>query len=75
MDWDSDVQAIHYWRLFEDGPMMKTFGHNLNGECCKIYLKDAVGSRLRATGGTCHDALRETMQVRWRYGARDRWGI
>ena len=46
MDWDSDVQAIHYWRLFEDGPMMKKFGHNLNDECCKIFLKDPVGSRL-----------------------------
>ena len=40
MDWDSGVQAIHYWRPSEDGPMMKTFGRNLNGECCKIYLKD-----------------------------------
>ena len=46
MDWDSDMQAIHYWRPFEDGPTMKTFGHNLNGECCKIYFKDPVGSRL-----------------------------
>ena len=75
MDWDSDVQAIHYWRPFEDGPMMKTFGRNLNGECCKIYLKDPAGSRLQATGGTCHDALRETMRVRWKWGARDSGGI
>ena len=55
MDWR------YYWRPFEDGPTMKTFGHNLNGGCCKIYLKDPAGSRLQATGGTCHDALRETM--------------
>ena len=32
-DWDSDARAIHYWRPFEDGPAMKMFGHNLNGEC------------------------------------------
>ena len=57
MDWDSDAQAIHYWKPFEDGPTMKTFGHNLNGECCKIYLKDLAGSRLQATGGMCHDAF------------------
>ena len=71
MDWDSDMQAIHYWRPFEDGPSMKTFGRNLTGECCKIYLKDPAGSRLQATGGTCHDALCETMRVRWRWGTRD----
>ena len=75
MDWDSDMQAIHYWRPFEDSPLMKTFGHNLNGECCKIYLKDPAGSRLQTTGGTCHDALRETMRVRWRWGTRDSGGI
>ena len=75
MDWDSDAQAIHYWRPFEDGPAIKTFSHNLNGECWKIYFKDLVGSRLRATGGTCHDALRETTRARWRWGARDSGGI
>ena len=32
-DWDPDVQAIHYWRPFEDGPTMKQFGCNLEGEC------------------------------------------
>ena len=61
MDWDSDVQAIHYWRPFEDSPTMKTFSRNLNGECCKIYLKDPTGCRLQATGGMCHDALGEPM--------------
>ena len=61
MDWDSDMQAIHYWRPFKDGPTMKAFGNNLNGQCCKIYLKDPSGSRLQATGGMCHDALHETM--------------
>ena len=75
MDWDPDAQAIHYWRLFEDGPSLKMFGRNLNGECCKIYFKDLEGSRLRATGVTCHEALRETMRVRGRWGARDSGGI
>ena len=73
-DRDSDAQAIHYWRPFEEGPTMKTFGRNLNGECCKIYLKDPAGSRLRVTGGSSHDALHETMQGRWRWGARDSRG-
>ena len=73
-DWDSDVQAIHYWRPFEEGPTMKTFGCNFNGECCKIYLKDLAGSRLRATGGSSHDALHETMRGRWRWDARDSGG-
>ena len=38
-DWDSDTQAIHYWRPFEE-PAMGTAWHlNPRGKCEKIYDK------------------------------------
>ena len=38
-DWDSDTQAIHYWRLLEE-PATGVARHlNPRGKCEKIYDK------------------------------------
>ena len=33
VNWEHDAQAIHFWRPFEDRPLLKTVSHYDSGEC------------------------------------------
>ena len=45
MNWERDAQAIHFWRPFEDHPLLKTFSYCESGKCLDINLQDLEGSR------------------------------
>ena len=51
VNWERDTRAIHFWRPFEDHPLLKTFSHHESSECLEIDCKDPEGSRLR--GNRC----------------------
>ena len=51
MDRERDALAIHFWRPFEDHPLLKTCSRYESGECLEIYCKDPEGSRSR--GNRC----------------------
>ena len=33
VNWECDAQAIHFWRPFEDHPLLKTVSRYKSGEC------------------------------------------
>ena len=46
-------RAIHYWRPFEETPVLKTFSCDTGGRCSDLY-QDPEGSRLRGAGVLFH---------------------